>query len=343
MKPPIKYLAGLMLAASLGSGAQAAEFTLKVHHFLSPKAPTHTKFIVPWAKRVEKQSKGRIKFEIFPSMSLGGKPPDLYQQVRDGQVDIAWTLIGYTPGAFPRTEVFELPTVHRGSARITNQAIQDNFDLIADDYTGLVPILVHVHAGNALHMRDKPVRSVADLQGLRLRTPSRTGAWLIEAFGAEPVRMPVPALPQALTRGTVDGALIPFEIVYPLRLYDLTQYSVEGEGRSRFGTSVFIFVMNRERYESLPRELKAVISANSGHVLAEETGLIWDLVELPGRAAQEGSGSEVINVPDGTEAEFDRLGEEVVDRWIADAQENGIDGRALVAAARNSINIYTRR
>ena len=337
MKPQIKFLAGLVLGATLVSSAEAAEVTLTVHHFLSPKAPAHSQFIAPWAERVEQQSNGRIEIEIFPAMSMGGKPPELYRQVRDGAADVVWTLIGYTPGVFPRSEVFELPTVHRGSARATNMAIQDNFELIAEDYKDLQPILVHVHSGNAIHLRDKAVTSIADIKGLKLRTPSRTGAWLIEAWGAEPVGMPVPALPQALSKGTVDGALVPFEILRPLKLQELTKYSVEGDDGSRFGASVFLFTMNKERYDSLPEDLKAVIDANSGAALAEGIGILWDEAEAPGKAAQEESGGEIIGLPAASKAEFDKLGARVVGRWIEEARANGIDGAALVEAARAAV------
>ena len=337
MKTLYRAIALAITAALLAAPARAAEVTLTVHHFLSPKSATHTQFITPWAQRVEEQSEGRITVEIFPSMSLGGKPPELYRQVRDGAADIVWTLIGYTPGVFPRSEVFELPTVHRGSARATNLAIQDNFALIAEDYKDLKPLLVHVHAGNAIHLREKAVRSVADLEGLKLRTPSRTGAWLIESWNAEPVGMPVPALPQALSKGVVDGALVPFEIVPPLKLQDLTKYSVEGADGSRFGASVFIYAMNKARYDALPADLKAVIDANAGAAIAEEMGEVWDSVEAPGKAAQSKSGGEIIGLDAAAKAAFDTLGEQVVARWVKEAGEAGIDGQALVEAARAAV------
>jgi len=331
------FVAALVVGAVAQAQAQAQEVTLTVHHFLSPKSPAHVSFIEPWAKALEEQSGGRIKVEIYPSMSMGGKPPELYRQVRDGAADVVWTLIGYTPGVFPRSEVFELPTIHQGSARATNLAIQENFNLIAEDFKDLKPILVHVHAGNAIHLRDKAAHSVADLQGLKLRTPSRTGAWLIESWGAEPVGMPVPALPEALSKGTVDGALVPFEIVLPLKLQELTKYSVVGTGGSRFGTSVFLFAMNKERYETLPDDLKAVIDANSGAALADRIGQVWDEVEAPGIAAQEKSGGEIIALDEAATAAFNELGKTVVERWIEEAKANGIDGEALVAAARASV------
>jgi len=337
-------LAGALLTALIigVAPAQAQEVTLTVHHFLSPKSPAHQELIQPWADRVQEQSDGRIEVKIFPSMSMGGAPPELYRQARDGAADIVWTLIGYTPGVFPRTEVFELPTVHQGDARATNLAIQDNFEMIADDYADVQPLLIHVHAGNAMHLVDTVVRSVDDVQGLKLRTPSRTGAWMIEAWGAEPVGMPVPALPQALSKGAVDGALIPFEIVPPLKLQQLTEYSVEGPDGVRFGTSVFMFAMNKERYESLPDDLKKVIDDNSGRELAEEMGTVWNEVEEPGVRLQEESGGEVIQLTPEAKAAFDERSREVVQRWIDEADSNGLDGEALVKAARDSIEEHSR-
>ena len=343
MKAVFRIIAGAMLAsviAMIGLGAQAQtkpEVTLTVHHFLSPKAPAHAQFIEPWARRVEAQSKGRIKIEIFPSMSMGGKPPELYSQLRDGAADIVWTLIGYTPGVFPRAEVFELPTVHQGSARATNLAIQDSFDLIAEDFKDIKPILVHAHAGNAMHLATKAVRSVGDLKGLKLRTPSRTGAWAIAAWGAEPVGMPLPALPQALSKGVVDGALIPFEVVPPFKLQQLTKYSVEGADGSRFGTSVFLFGMNKQRYDGLPADLKKIIDDNSGANIAGEIGEVWDRAEAPGKGLQKKSGGEIIKLDASTKAAFDKLSQAAVTRWIEEANAKNIDGAALVKAARAAV------
>lgn len=336
------------IAAGLAGGflvaltpVRAQEVTLTVHHFLSPKSPAHQELIQPWADRVQEQSGGRIEVKIFPSMSMGGAPPELYRQARDGAADIVWTLIGYTPGVFPRTEVFELPTVHQGDARATNLAIQDNFELIADDFEAVRPLLIHVHAGNAMHLVDKAVRSLDDVKGLKLRTPSRTGAWMIEAWGAEPVGMPVPALPQALSKGTVDGALVPFEIVPPLKLQELTEYSVEGPDGVRFGTSVFMFAMNKERYDALPEDLQKVIDDNSGPELAEEMGEVWNRVEEPGVGLQRESGGEIIRLSAEAKTAFDERSREVVQRWIDEADSNGLDGEALVKAARDSIAAHS--
>lgn len=333
----MKRFLPIFAALLIGGQAAAEEVTLTVHTFLGPKATAVSKLITPWAERVEAKSGGRIKIEIFPSMSMGGKPPELYKQVRDGVADVVWTVTGYTPGVFPRSEVFELPTVHGGSARATTLAIQDTFPMIEDDFEDLHPLLIHVHAGNAIHLADNEIAGPSGLKGLKLRTPSRTGAWMIEAWGAEPVGMPLPALPQALSKNGVDGALVPFEIFPPFKLQELTSFSAQGADGTRFGTLVFLFAMNKDRYDGLPDDLKAVIDEVSNRDFAAEMGAIWDVVEEPGMAMQTGAGNQIAGFDGPTMAAFSQRGEAVVQRWIEEANAAGLDGLALVKTAREAI------
>ena len=339
MKKIIGHLLGWVLLFASPAVAYAEE-TLVLHHFLSPQAPTHADFLVPWAEKIEKDSGGALKIKIYPSMALGGKPPELYRQLRDGVVDIAWTVMGYTPGVFPRSEVFELPSVHRGSAEASNQAIQEVYDeMLADDFGDVHPILVHVHGGNAMHLKDKPVSNVADLRGLKIRTPSRTGAWMIESWLAEPVGMPLPALPQALSKGAVEGALIPFEVVRPYKVHELTDYSVEGD--VRFGTLVFLFAMNKERYNALSPKLRAVIDDNTGSAIAAHYGRLWDGNEEAGRQAQIDSGGKIVVLDAASQAGFAEKAKIVEERWIKGANAAGLDGEHLVKTAKKAIAKYS--
>ncbi|PLY05661.1 MAG: C4-dicarboxylate ABC transporter substrate-binding protein [Arcobacter sp.] len=323
--------------------ANEKPITLVVHHLHSPKAPTHTKFLLPWAEKVEKMSKGKIKVEVFPSMTLGGKPNELYKQARDGVVDIVWTVAGYTPGVFSRTEVFELPTVHKGSSLDTSVAIKENFDLIKDDFKKTKPLMVYVHAGNAIHSVNKKITSISDLKGLKLRTPSRTGGWLIEEFGAEPVGMPLPALPQALSKNAVDGALIPYEVFPPFKFHQLTKYSTEGKNGSRFGTSVFLLLMNKDKFNSLPKELQGVLEKSLNLDMVKEVGQLWMDVEKPGIKMQKNSkDSEIITLDDKAVDEFNEAGQRVVEKWIKEVSQKGIDGKMLVDKAREAINKNTK-
>ena len=334
-------IAALGAALSVAFAAPVAaepEVTLKLHHFISPKAPAHAKMLAPWAERIEKASGGRLKIEIYPAMTLGGKPPQLVRQLRDGVVDLIWTVNGYTPGVFPRSEVFELPFVHTNSAVATNLAMRDLFDSrLAPDYAGIKVLALHVHAGQGIHMVEDPVRSVDDLRGKKIRIPTRTGAWVLEALGATPVGMPVPELPQALSRKVVDGALIPWEIIPPLKLQELTRYQIEGKNKIRFGTTTFQISMNEDSWNNLPPDLQQVVADNTGADWWREIGEIWTATEVGGLNVALKAGNEHIELGDAEMARFREKLNPVVERWIAEVGEKGIDGRALVDAARAAI------
>ena len=127
---------GKIISAAIGAvvwqSAFAADITLRFHQFLPPQATIPSKAIVPWAQKVEKESGGRIKVQHFPSMQLGGKPPELFDQAKDGVADIVWTVLGYTPGRFPKSEVFELP-FFSGLAEPASRAFQDYVEKYAMD------------------------------------------------------------------------------------------------------------------------------------------------------------------------------------------------------------------
>src|SRR5690606_1190149 len=143
-------------------------------------------------------------------------------------------------GLFPRTEVFELPFIHTNDIKATNLAIRAMFDEhLAEEYKGVKVMFLHSHAGQAIQMVKDEVRKPEALAGKKMRIPTRTGAWVIEALGAAPAAMPVPDIPQAFSKGVVDGALIPWEIIPALKLQDQTEYQVEGHDMTRFGTTIF--------------------------------------------------------------------------------------------------------
>ncbi|MBW6418326.1 TRAP transporter substrate-binding protein [Celeribacter sp. PS-C1] len=332
-------LLGTIAAATLASAtsAFAQDVTLIMHHFLPPVANAHKVMLEPWAQKVMDESDGRIEVQIYPAMSMGGKPGELYNQVRDGTADIVWTLLGYTPGVFPRTEVFELPSVHEGSATDTTIALNASMDLLAEDFKDIHVLFLHSNDGNLIHSGNKEVTTFEDVAGMKLRTPSRTGAWLIEGMGAEPVSLPVPAVPEAMAKGVIDGAMTTYEIVPALKLQELDKYTAELPNGDRFGTAVFMVAMNKDVYEDLPDDLKAVIDANSRANVAAEIGAMWEGFEEAGIGALDGAGVTRHTFSDEEAAKFHAVSEEVVARWVVEVTEKGIDGAALVEQARAAV------
>lgn len=327
----------------IGSGpAIAAEFTFKLHHFLNAKAPSHTMMLVPWARRIEKASNGRVKIAIYPSMTLGGKPPQLPRQVRDGVVDMAWILNGYAAGSFPRTEVFELPGVHRGNSAAVNLAMLEMRDKeLKDDFKDLVPMFQHVHGGNALNMAATLVRSPAEIKGLKIRIPTRTGAWVLEALGASPVKTSVGEIPIALSRKVIDGALIPFQVMPALKIELQTKYHIEGPHGERFGTSAFQVAMNKDRWASLPPDIKQIFHDNSGAAWHRTLGERWDSWEADGIAVAKKAGNKHVRLSREEWAKFDAAMQPVISQWVAEMKANGIDGQAIYDRARELVAANT--
>lgn len=131
----------------------AQDVTLRLHTFIPPVANPAKTFLIPWTERISKASNGRLKIQPYWAMQLGGQATQLLDQVRDGVVDIAWTLPGFTPGRMPRVEPFELPFVHRDplSSTLALQDFQDKH--LGPDLKDYHPLLVHVHAGSCSRPR----------------------------------------------------------------------------------------------------------------------------------------------------------------------------------------------
>ena len=314
--------------------AQAQEVTLRLHHFLPAVSNVHRFFLQPWAQKVQQESNGRLRIQIFPAMQLGGAPPQLYDQARDGVADIIWTLPGNTPGRFPRIEVFELPFVAHKRAIVNCRAVQEFAERhLREEFREVHPICVWAHGEGLIHAR-RPVRTMEDLQGLKLRFPSRLNGEALRALGAAPVGMPIPQVPEALSQGVIDGAVVPWEVVPALRLQEMVRHHTEIPGSPTLYTATFILAMNRARYEGLAEDLRRVLDANSGQAAATMAAVPWDergpVVEEMVRRR----GNEIILLSEEEKQRWMRATAPVVEAWVAQSAGRGFDGAALLADAR---------
>ena len=325
----------LLIVKPLG----AAEFTLTLHHFFSPKEPAQTKMLEPWANSVEKFSKGKVKINIAPGMSLGGKPSDLVQQAREGKfVDLIWTINGYSGKEFLRSEVFELPFVHTNDPVATNLAVREMFESdLKEDYQGLEVMFLHVHQGQAIQSKGYAVRKPVDLRGKKARVPSRTGAWVLEELGAKTISVPVTRIPQSMQRNIVTTALIPFSVQPLLGLERHVTHFTEGYDQVRFGSVIFQVSMNASKWESLPADIKDAFRRASGEQFLKEIGQMWKDDEQRGIELMQKFGKEHIVLTKEETDEFRSKLEPVVERWISDVNKSGVDGKALVSKARKLI------
>ncbi len=334
-------LAGALVSAlALSGAASAQDVTLKIHQFLPAPAPVPKNFIAPWAEKVTKESNGRIKFELYPAMQLGGAPPGLYDQARDGVVDIVWTLAGYTPGRFPKSEVFDMPFL-AGSAEATSQAAWEFYQKhLVQEFADTHVLAVHTHGPGLLHVKGNGVTKLEDMKGLKLRGPTRIVTQMLSALGATPVGMPVPAMPEALSKGVIDGTVVPWEVTTPLKVAELVNTHTTFAGTRALYTTFFLFTMNKDSYAKLPDDLKKVIDANSGMATAKWVGKVMDDGDLPGLKAAQARNNTILTLDAAETARWKTAAQPVIDTWVKDMQGKGVDGAALLADAKALVAKY---
>jgi len=337
---------GAAAIAALSTGftattALAQEVTLKLHQFLPAQANVPKLVLDVWADNVEKDSGGRIKVERYPSMQLGGKPPELMDQAIDGVADIVWTVVGYTPGRYPGTEVFELPFMMT-DARAASRAYWEMFEKHwkDTDFKNLHILGTWVHGPGNLHTKD-PVNTPADMQGMKIRGGSRSVNSLLVKLGATPVGMPVPAVSEGLSKGVIDGTTIPWEVTAALKVPELVHNHTEFSGAALY-TLPFVLAMNKDKYESLSDDLKKVIDDNSGMEFSVFAGGTQADSDGPARQKAVDLGNNIVTLDAAATEEWRTLAQPVYDEWVADMASKGRDGQALIDEARALIAKYTK-
>lgn len=335
------FVQGAAAAVSLGTPlATLAQqtVTLKFHTFMAPQSNVWLTMHKPWMEKVEKESGGRIKFEGYPAMQLGGTPVQLYDQARDGVVDIVWTLPGNTAGRFPRIEVFELPFM-MNNAEATSKAYWEYFQTqCPDEFKDTHVIALQVHGPGMFHTAAKQVRAAADLKGMKVRGPTRQVTKMLGTLGAIPVGMPLPQIPDALSKGTIEGCVIPWEVVPSVKVHELTKFHSEFDATGpALYTTTFVMAMNKARYESLPADLKKVIDANSGMATSAWLGKTQQGNDAIGRKSAVDRGNSIVQISGAARDEFIKLSASVDDEWVADITKRGFDGKKLLQTAKDLI------
>jgi TRAP-type C4-dicarboxylate transport system substrate-binding protein len=341
----IKVCMMLVLAAIVfGTGVAGAApevITLKVAHFLPASSSFNLKNAIPWCDKINKESNGRLKCQIYPSMQLGGTPSQLFDQARDGVADIVWTVPTYQAGRFTKAEVFELPfmvkSAEKGAAAMWDYVHKNAMD----EFKGVKLIFTHVHDGSQLHFGSKSVKTLEDLKGLKIRSPNRIGAKTLAALGAVPVQMPIPAVPESLAKAVIDGASLPWEVTPSLKLNEICKTSTEtGPNQAKHANAIFVFAMNQAKYNSLPADLKKVIDQNSGIETSKWVGKISDEGMHTSRKVSVDRKNTINTLSDAEYKRWMKVTEQVDDEWVKEVNAKGGNGRALYNEAKALLKKY---
>jgi TRAP-type C4-dicarboxylate transport system substrate-binding protein len=341
-------LKSMIVAASLGvmtltqaGSALAADVVLRLHQMLPPQATIPAKVLAPWAEKIAKDSGNRIKVELYPAMQLGGKPGDLVDQAKDGVVDLIWTVIGYTPGRFPKSEAFELPFMVT-NATATSEAFQEFYQKhLTDEFKDYKVLAVHTHGAGIIHTKSKLVEKLEDMAGLKLRGTSRVVNNMLAALGSTPVGMPVPAVPEALSKGVIDGTVVPWEVTPSIKIAELAPNHTAFSGKYGLYTATFLFAMNKDSYNGLSADLKKVIDANSGPALAKQLGEAMDAGDITSKAIADKAGNKTVTLDEKETARWQAAADKVIKDWVKEMDGKGLDGTGLYADAKALVEKYT--
>ncbi len=336
--------ASLSAIALLGTGTAAAqEVTLKFHHIWNAQAMAPVNVITPWCNKVAAESNNRIKCQLLPAMSGGGTPAQLVDRVKDGVDDLVITLPGYTAGRFPSTEVFELPFM-TNSAEVGARATWDYMQKHSGkEFPGTKLLATWVHDEGYVHTREKQIKTLADFKGLKMRAPTRQTNKLLASLGASPVSMPLPGIPDAISKSTIDGFFLPWEVMPSLKLHEMVKYHSETDpSRPALYSAVFVFAMNQAKYDSLPADLKKVIDANSGAQLSQQIGKTWDNSQAAGRKAAQERGNVFYTIPSSELDNWVKASAGLYDEWVADMDKRGQPGKQMLQEARDLLTKYRK-
>ena len=340
----VKRIVQLAVAAGLAAGAGIAlaqEVVLKIHHFLPPQSTIQAQVFVPWCDKIGKESGGKIKCQIYPAMQLGGTPPQLFDQAKDGVADIVWTLPTYQAGRFIKSEVFELPFMAK-SAETGSPALWDYVQKNSlDEFKGVKILALHVHDGSLLHFASKRVTNMDELKGLKVRAPTRIGTKFLTAIGAVPVQMPVPQVTESLAKAVIDGAMVPWEVAPALKLQEVAKYHLDtAPGVPKMSNSIFVIAMNPAKYDGLPPDVKKVIDANTGFEWSKQIGKIFDGTTAPGKKLAVDAGGVFDTLSPAEYERWQKATEGVDTEWIGDVGAKGGNGKALYDDAKALIKKY---
>lgn len=334
-------LAGALSVVLVSAPATAQEVTLKFSHYLTDRHGLQTDFIEPWAKDLAARTGNKVKIEIYPVTSAFGNAARQADQVKAGVIDIAIGLRGIPRGRFEKSSVFELPFVVSNAGAGTRALWELYKDgTLASDYDGFKVLALFVHHGGLVHTLNKPVKSLEDMRGLRLRTPSDAVSAMLEFLGASPVGLPPAQIYESLQKNVIDGVVTTWDLVGAAKLNELVKYHTD----ARLYTATFYIVMNQAKYDSLPADVKKAIDETTGDALVAKFGDWWNAWDARGLADAKARNSEIITINEDTRAKWRAQLKPMIDKYIADMEAKGIkDARAIYERAAALVAKYEKK
>jgi TRAP-type C4-dicarboxylate transport system substrate-binding protein len=337
-------LATVMYAAALLSAvaAQAHGVSLDIYHSLAEDSAFHSGFLVPWVRKVEQESGGRLRFHLHPATAGAGDA--WYERVRDGNVDIVWMPVRSAPDRFPALAPFEFPFMVRraqGASRALSEYVRIN-DLADRDFGEVHLLAVHVTTGSVLHWRNLATdSSMSEVSGRRVAATTIADMRMSEMMGATPMLGDQGQLASAVRDATTDAILLPWEQAGASGVDRLTRSHLEfGPHNSGLTSSVFVLAMNSSSYRGLSEDLRRVIDANSGADTASWIGRVMDEAAATTRKSAIERGDTVRQITADEMQRWRSAGKSILESWSKSREIAGMRTGPLLDSARKYLQTF---
>jgi TRAP-type C4-dicarboxylate transport system substrate-binding protein len=318
-------LAVMMLSSSF---ATAKQIELSLGLITPPGHLRNINVIQPWMKMIEERTQGNVKITPYYAAALA-PPPESFNSIVSGVADMGEGIAYATPGRFPLTEMVMLPELGLESSLSCSKALwaaYKKFPKIAGEYTGVKMLWLHVTPAVKLITRDKPVRKLEDLKGMKIRVSGATAAKMGKALGFTPVSMGMGDLYLGLEKGVIDGVALPTEILVSRRIGEVTKYVTDID----LGHDTFFVVINMGSWNRLPKDVQKVFEDLSGDWAVDFTGKAWDKFDAEAKEKVQAKGIEFITLPPEEKARWKKLLTPIKDAYAAELDAKGLPGTKIL-------------
>jgi TRAP-type transport system periplasmic protein len=313
---------------------RAEDVNLKFSSPWPPQHPMHTMVIGPWAQKIKELTGGRVTITLFPGQALG-KAADQYEMAAKGICDIALSIPAYTPGRFQLGSVFMLPFMVT-TAEATSVAYWKTYEkYLVDEFKEVKVLWLYVHAPGQIFTKKKPLKTLSDLNGMKIRATNPYIQQSLKALGASPVAIPVPEVYSSLERGVVDGTAMPFEGMWVFKQYEVVDYGT----MCNLYTMTFAIVMNKKRWDSLPADVKKIFEDNIGLGMSRKSGIVYDKTEAALKTKVIESGVKINDLPSADLASWKKEGDKISQGWAKEMEAKGLPGNAVLKEARSLLGM----
>jgi TRAP-type C4-dicarboxylate transport system substrate-binding protein len=244
----------LALMVCIAPSVQAKTVTLRYAQQNPDSGWSTVNCVEPWLRQVEKASNGQIKIQSFHGQTLA-KGKDLWNATKTGITDMAWCFHGYWPGMTPLADVISLPGLPFQSAEKGSEVLwklYEKFPQIQNEFKDVQVLLFYTSEPYTLITRNKPVKTMEDIKGMKIRMTGGPPTEMVKAMGGVPILIPMPDMYLSLQKGVTDGMGAPWEAIQVWRFHEVVQYYTEVP----FPAVYFSIVMNKNVWKNLPKDVQ---------------------------------------------------------------------------------------